>query len=67
MLNRALQLTTRALQLHSTEYTNPTEEQIREARFIDKIHLSLEKLTMGQLDEDVEKVIVSPAVGDSDE
>ena len=66
MLNRALQLTMRALQLHSTEYANPTNKQIQERRFIDQIHQSLEKLTTGQLEEDMEVTVVSPAVGDKE-
>ena len=52
MLNRALQLTMRALQLHSKEYANSTNKQIQERRFLDQIHQSLEKLTTGQLEED---------------
>ena len=66
MLNRALQLTRRALQLHPTEYPNPTDKQIQEMRFIDKIHLSLEKLTTGQLEENPEVSVVSPAVQDKE-
>ena len=66
MLIQALQLARRALQLHPTEYPNPTDKQIQERRFIDQIHLSLEKLTTGQLEEDPELTVVSPAVEDKE-
>jgi len=66
MLNRALQLTMRALQLHSTECPNPTDKQIQERRLINQIHLSLEKLTTRQLEQDPEITVVSPAVKDKE-
>jgi len=46
---------------HSTEYPNPTHEQMRGAPFINQIHRLLEKLTTGPLEEYPEETIVSPA------
>ena len=59
MVNRALHAITHASQLHATLYTNPTREQIDEQRLIGQAQISLERVTKGQISEDLEGGVTS--------